>query len=90
MPRWGIRETNRAVALVRWEGERGSCGDTADRSPRDSRPPAVVILQSKERACTDLCARGMDFKAVNVVIDYDLPTGGVTYVHRIGKFTISF
>jgi ATP-dependent RNA helicase DDX52/ROK1 len=35
--------------------------------------------------CTDLCARGLDFKAVNMVINYDLPTSGVTYVHRIGR-----
>lgn len=35
--------------------------------------------------CTDLCARGLDFKAVNLVINYDLPTSGVTYVHRIGR-----
>jgi ATP-dependent RNA helicase DDX52/ROK1 len=35
--------------------------------------------------CTDLCARGVDFKAVNVVINYDLPSSGVTYVHRIGR-----
>jgi len=91
-------------------------------------PPAIIFLQSKERAqalylelmydegmkvdvvhggmsqasretavgrfrggetwvliCTDLCARGMDFKAVNMVINYDLPTSGVTYVHRIGR-----
>jgi len=91
------------------------------------RPPAIVFLQSKERAqalfsellydganvdvvhagrsqaardasvakfrrgetwiliCTDLVARGVDFKAVNLVINYDLPTNGVTYVHRIGR-----
>ena len=35
--------------------------------------------------CTDLVARGVDFKAVNLVINYDLPTEGVTYVHRIGR-----
>jgi ATP-dependent RNA helicase DDX52/ROK1 len=35
--------------------------------------------------CTDLVARGVDFKAVNMVINYDLPTSGVTYVHRIGR-----
>ena len=34
---------------------------------------------------TDLVARGVDFKAVNTVINYDLPTSGVTYVHRIGR-----
>jgi len=35
--------------------------------------------------CTDLVARGVDFKAVNMVINYDLPESGVTYVHRIGR-----
>jgi ATP-dependent RNA helicase DDX52/ROK1 len=34
---------------------------------------------------TDLIARGIDFKAVNMVINYDFPTSGVTYVHRIGR-----
>lgn len=34
---------------------------------------------------TDLCARGMDFKHLNVVINYDLPTSGVSYIHRIGR-----
>ena len=35
--------------------------------------------------CTDLVARGVDFKAVNLVINYDLPVDGVSYVHRIGR-----
>ena len=35
--------------------------------------------------CTDLCPRGLDFKALNTVVNYDLPTDGVTYVHRIGR-----
>ena len=35
--------------------------------------------------CTDLVARGVDFKGVNLVINYDLPAEGVTYVHRIGR-----
>jgi ATP-dependent RNA helicase DDX52/ROK1 len=90
-------------------------------------PPAIIFLQSQERAqalfeellydkmhvdvihagrsrsarekavanfrkgdtwvliCTDLVARGVDFRAVNMVINYDLPTSGITYVHRIGR-----
>jgi ATP-dependent RNA helicase DDX52/ROK1 len=35
--------------------------------------------------CTDLVARGVDFRAVKLVINYDLPSSGVTYVHRIGR-----
>ena len=30
-------------------------------------------------------ARGVDFRAVNMVINYDLPSSGITYVHRIGR-----
>ena len=35
--------------------------------------------------CTDLMARGVDFKAVQMVINYDLPLTAVSYVHRIGR-----
>jgi ATP-dependent RNA helicase UAP56/SUB2 len=34
---------------------------------------------------TDLFHRGMDFKAVNVVINYDFPENEDTYLHRIGR-----
>ena len=35
--------------------------------------------------CTDLMARGVDFKAVQMVVNYDLPSTAVSYVHRIGR-----
>ncbi|OXB64863.1 hypothetical protein ASZ78_009744 [Callipepla squamata] len=35
--------------------------------------------------CTALLARGIDFKGVNMVINYDLPTSAVEYIHRIGE-----
>lgn len=35
--------------------------------------------------CTDLMARGIDFKGVNMVINYDLPQSAVSYIHRIGR-----
>ena len=35
--------------------------------------------------CTDLMARGIDFKGVQMVINYDLPQTAVAYIHRIGK-----
>ncbi|RMC10610.1 hypothetical protein DUI87_12321 [Hirundo rustica rustica] len=34
--------------------------------------------------CSALLARGIDFKGVNMVINYDLPTSAVEYIHRIG------
>ncbi|KAI4378744.1 hypothetical protein MLD38_016181 [Melastoma candidum] len=34
---------------------------------------------------TDLIARGMDFKGVNCVINYDFPDSAAAYIHRIGR-----
>lgn len=33
---------------------------------------------------TDVVARGMDFKGVNCVINYDFPESAAAYIHRIG------
>ncbi|XP_063002610.1 probable ATP-dependent RNA helicase DDX52 [Elgaria multicarinata webbii] len=35
--------------------------------------------------CTALLARGIDFKGVNMVINFDFPTSAVEYIHRIGR-----
>ena len=29
--------------------------------------------------------RGIDFKGVNLVINYDFPPSAVSYIHRIGE-----
>jgi ATP-dependent RNA helicase DDX52/ROK1 len=34
--------------------------------------------------CTDLMARGIDFKGVNFVLNFDFPQSVVSYIHRIG------
>ncbi|KAJ2246961.1 RNA-dependent ATPase rok1, partial [Coemansia sp. RSA 2524] len=35
--------------------------------------------------CTELMARGIDFKGVNLVINYDFPQSSQSYIHRIGR-----
>ncbi|XP_050312873.1 probable ATP-dependent RNA helicase DDX52 isoform X2 [Anthonomus grandis grandis] len=35
--------------------------------------------------CTELMARGIDFKGINLVINYDFPPSAISYVHRIGR-----
>eukprot|EP00347_Sterkiella_histriomuscorum_P001339 403372410 len=34
---------------------------------------------------TDLMSRGIDFKGVNTVVNYDFPQSIVSYIHRIGR-----
>lgn len=34
---------------------------------------------------TDVAARGIDFEEIELVVNYDFPTGRETYVHRIGR-----
>ena len=35
--------------------------------------------------CTELMGRGIDFKGVNLVVNYDFPPSAVSYIHRIGS-----
>lgn len=35
--------------------------------------------------CTELMGRGIDFKGVNLVINYDFPPSAVSYIHRVGR-----
>ncbi|KAH9280339.1 putative ATP-dependent RNA helicase ddx52 [Echinococcus granulosus] len=35
--------------------------------------------------CTDLLGRGMDFKSLMMVVNYDLPPSPVEYIHRVGR-----
>ena len=35
--------------------------------------------------CTELMGRGMDFENVGLVINFDLPTSPISYIHRIGR-----
>jgi len=34
---------------------------------------------------TDLAARGIDVERVNIVLNYDMPEGADTYLHRVGR-----
>mmetsp|Transcript_16977 Transcript_16977/g.18872 ORF Transcript_16977/g.18872 Transcript_16977/m.18872 type:complete len:497 (+) Transcript_16977:317-1807(+) len=54
-------------------------------SARETAVKNFRIGQTWILICTDLVARGVDFSSVQLVINYDIPTSGVTYVHRIGR-----
>lgn len=59
----------------------------ADR-PKTERDRIVQGFREKKiwvLICTDLMARGVDFKGVNVVLSWDLPQSATAYIHRIGR-----
>ena len=35
--------------------------------------------------CTDIASRGIDFHAVDWVVQYDCPEDIYTYIHRVGR-----
>ena len=34
---------------------------------------------------TDIWGRGIDIERVNIVVNYDMPDGADTYLHRVGR-----
>ncbi len=55
---------------------------------QSKRTKLIKDFRSKETTilvCTDVAARGLDIKDVNLVINYDLPQDAANYVHRIGR-----
>jgi ATP-dependent RNA helicase RhlE len=58
------------------------------RLPQNKRTKLMEEFRAKEvtiLVCTDVAARGLDIKDVNLVINYDLPQEAASYVHRIGR-----
>ncbi|XP_026494560.2 DEAD box protein 52 homolog [Vanessa tameamea] len=35
--------------------------------------------------CTELMGRGIDFRGVNLVVNFDFPPSAIAYIHRIGR-----
>uniref|UniRef100_A0A914Q7G5 Helicase C-terminal domain-containing protein n=1 Tax=Panagrolaimus davidi TaxID=227884 RepID=A0A914Q7G5_9BILA len=58
------------------------------RRAQDLREKAFDALRSNEISVllvTDLCARGIDIKDLDLVINYDMPHDYDTYIHRAGR-----
>eukprot|EP00041_Stephanoeca_diplocostata_P018773 m.396942 g.396942 ORF g.396942 m.396942 type:complete len:613 (+) comp21117_c0_seq7:188-2026(+) len=56
--------------------------------PQQKRTEALDTFRAGKVSClvsTDVAARGLDIKRLNVVINYDMPGNLEQYVHRIGR-----
>ncbi len=56
--------------------------------PQNKRTRLMEEFRNKDvtiLVCTDVAARGLDIKDVNLVINFDLPQEAANYVHRIGR-----
>lgn len=76
------RATQLATALA-FDGLRSRALSAARRDPRvlaDFRGGEVWFL-----VATDLAARGLDLKALNTVVNYDVPRSSIDYLHRVGR-----
>ena len=84
-----VQDKDRAKALYQeliYDGLNVDCIHS-DRS-QQQRDNAVKQFRTGETwilIATELLGRGMDFKGVNMVVNYDFPPSAVSYVHRIGR-----
>ena len=84
-----VSSKERAAELFRELVSEGVMVDAihADRT-RDQRERVVEGFRAGRiwaLICTDLMARGVDFKGVDCVINYDVPKSAVSYIHRVGR-----
>ena len=84
-----VQDKHRARELyeeLRHEGVRVDyiSGDRS-KKVRDLAVDKFRLSETWMMIATDVVSRGLDFKAVNTVVNYDFPSSGVNYVHRIGR-----
>jgi len=56
--------------------------------PQPKRLAALNKFRAKDRAilvATDVASRGLDIPSVDLVVNFDIPTNGKDYVHRVGR-----
>merc|ERR1712078_669882 len=56
-----------------------------DQEERIKRYKMFKEFQKRIMVCTDLFGRGIDIERVNIVINYDMPEDGDSYLHCVGR-----
>merc|ERR1712159_550739 len=81
-----VKSVQRAIALDKLLVE-CSFPSLSIHSGLDQEERINRYKQFKKRimVCTDLFGRGIDIERVNIVINYDMPDEGDSYLHRVGR-----
>ncbi|MCC5854565.1 MAG: ATP-dependent RNA helicase SrmB [Idiomarina sp.] len=84
-----VRKRERVHALAEELGPLGfpvvALEGELPQSERQSRLKQFADLRARVLVATDVAARGLDVADVELVINFDLPRKGDSYVHRIGR-----
>ncbi len=84
-----VQSKDRAQDLLKELNMLGLQADAihSDRSQlqRDNAVKSFRARRTWVLICTELMGRGIDFKGVNLVLNYDFPPSTVSYIHRIGR-----
>ncbi|TMW65113.1 hypothetical protein Poli38472_009280 [Pythium oligandrum] len=78
--------TQKATLMLRNLGFQAIC--LHGKMTQPNRLGALNKFKAKSRnilVCTDVASRGLDIPSVDVVINYDIPTHGKDYIHRVGR-----
>ncbi|RQM14102.1 hypothetical protein DD237_003617 [Peronospora effusa] len=78
--------TQKVTLMLRNLGFQAIC--LHGQMPQPSRLGSLNKFKAKARnvlVCTDVASRGLDIPSVDVVINYDIPTHGKDYIHRVGR-----
>jgi len=74
-----------AYALTRAGVSADAIHGDRSQSQRDQTMKSFKQNRTQVLVATDVCARGIDIRDIRAVINYDMPSGIDSYVHRIGR-----
>jgi ATP-dependent RNA helicase DDX52/ROK1 len=82
----GIKKLNSIYECIKYEIQNISLiHSKMSKQEREKQITKFRLGETWVLICSDLLARGVDFKNVKTVINYDCPYRPVNYIHRIGR-----
>ena len=84
-----VQSRNRAIELFEeMKEEPISLAMIHSQIPNEKRDEIVKEFRLGSKTmliCTDLMARGIDFKGIQTIVNFDFPCSIIQYIHRVGR-----